>query len=186
VIDGLVAALELQRDVAVAIDPDDLRMPSGCDGWTVRAVLDHSIGVTTKLAAFAAGDTDEPHAPAGDLVGSDHVVTMRTLVEHATRCWASVDLGRTCRLPFGTFTADEAAGINLFDVLAHTWDVAHVSTTQLDADDPVWDAGRRAASRVIGERRDPRHYAPELPAPPAASPMARFLAYLGRDPLSRS
>jgi hypothetical protein len=31
-------------------------------------------------------------------------------------------MARPCHLPFGTFPASVAAGINLFDVLAHTCD----------------------------------------------------------------
>jgi hypothetical protein len=34
------------------------------------------------------------------------------------------DMTRWCRMSFSTFPAGLAAGINLFDVLAHSWDIA--------------------------------------------------------------
>jgi hypothetical protein len=38
----------------------------------VRDVMNHSIGVTMKFARFAAGGSDHPRTPRGDLVGRDH------------------------------------------------------------------------------------------------------------------
>ena len=87
---------------------------------------------------------------------------------------------RPCHLSFGTFPASLAAGINLFDVLAHTWDIAAATGVTLECPDELWQAGLEAAQTVIGPGRDPRQYAPELPVPAAASPRRRFLAFTGR------
>jgi hypothetical protein len=86
--------------------------------------MNHSIGVTMKFAGFAAGGSDHPRTPPGDLVGRDHRVALRSATAAARSAWASADMARPCHLPFGTFPAGLAAGINLFDVLAHTWDIA--------------------------------------------------------------
>jgi hypothetical protein len=94
--------------------------------------------------------------------------------------WTMVDGTRLCHLSFGTFSADAAAGINLFDVLAHTWDIAR-SDAPLDEDDVLWEIGLAAARRVVGPDRDANHYGPELHAAPTASAMERFLALLGRS-----
>jgi len=87
---------------------------------------------------------------------------------------------RRCHLSFGTFPADVAAGINLFDVLAHTWDIATAARVLLACRDDLWMAGLEAARKVIGPGRDARHYAEEIPVGAAASPRQRFLAFLGR------
>ena len=91
---------------------------------------------------------------------------------------ASADMERPCHLPFGTFPASLAAGINLFDVLAHTWDIAAATGV-------AWSARRSVAGgwKPPGGHRarpDPRQYAPEIPVAAAASPRQRFLAFTGR------
>ena len=125
--------------------------------------MNHSIGVTLKFADFAAGGNDHPRTPPGDLVGRDHRLALRSAAAAARAAWASADMARPCHLPFGTFPASLAAGINLFDVLAHTWDIAAATGVALECADDLWQAGLEAARAVIGPGRDPRQYAPEIP-----------------------
>jgi len=40
--------------------------------------MNHSIGVTMKFADFAAGGSDHPRTPSGDLVGRDHRLALRS------------------------------------------------------------------------------------------------------------
>jgi hypothetical protein len=93
--------------------------------------------------------------------------------------WRTADLSQTCRLPFGRFSVEEAAGLNLLDVLAHTWDMASPLGIELDDDDAVWRDGLAAAHHLIVLDRDPRHYGPAKRAM-GASPMMDFLGFLGR------
>ncbi len=84
------------------------------------------------------------------------------------------------------FSAEVAAGINLFDVLAHTHDMAVPAGISVVCPDELWDAALDAARVVIGPDRDlrhyaPDHYAPDVPAGTSASAKPRFLAYLGRS-----
>jgi uncharacterized protein (TIGR03086 family) len=142
--------------------------------------MNHSIGVTLKFADFAAGGSDYPRTPPGDLVGRDHRLALRSAAAAARAAWASADMARPCHLPFGTFPASLVARINLFDVLAHTWDIAAATGVALVCADDLWQAGLEAARTVIGPGRDPRQYAPEIPVARVASPRQRFLAFTGR------
>ena len=179
-VEGLLAALEHQVEVAAHLDTEVLGAGSRCPGWTVRQVLDHSIGVTAKFTAFAAGSTDRPRTPAGDLLGADHRRALRMAADAARAAWSSADMERACHLSFATVSADLAAGINLFDVLAHTWDVASAVGAPIACDDDLWRTGLGAARELLGTTRDPEHYGDEIHTGPTASPRTRFLAYLGR------
>ena len=106
-----------------------------------------------KFADFAAGGSDHPRTPPGDLVGRDHRLALRSAAGAARSAWASADMARPCHLPFGTFPASLAAGINLFDVLAHTWDIAAATGVALECADDLWQAGLEAAQAVIGPGR---------------------------------
>ena len=139
-------------------------------GVVVRDVLGHSVAVTTKFTEFAAGRTDRPRTPGGDLVGSDHRAALRSVADAATRAWRAADLGRSCHLPFGLFGAPEAAAINAFDVLGHTWDVAEATGQRVECPDELWMVGLDAARLAIGPDRDHTHYAAEVHTAGDATP----------------
>ena len=61
---------------------------------------------------------------------------------------------RPCHLPFGTFPASLAAGINLFDVLAHTWDIAAATGVALECADDLWQAAYTEAGWSAASFRD--------------------------------
>jgi uncharacterized protein (TIGR03086 family) len=178
-IPALAEVLLDQLDLVRRITRAQLSVASPCPGWTVRHVINHSIGVTQKFTRFAEGD-DRPSAPTGDLIGDDHVQAIECVVELAHSAWSSVDTTRHCELSFGSFSADLAAGINLFDVLAHGWDVATALGLDWDPAEDLWMCGLDAATAVIGEQRDSVHFANEMPIPLEASNRERLLAFLGR------
>ncbi len=179
-VEALLEALEVQIDVVARIEPAELGRPSPCPGWSLRDVLNHSIGVTRTFAAFASGVTDEPRTPEGDLLGGDPRAASGAAASVARAAWERADRNRTCRLRFGTFSSDQAAGINLFDVLAHTWDLASPLGIPIDCPDRLWNAALAAVDVVVRDGRDPVHYGPEIPSPPGTPPMVRFLHATGR------
>lgn len=179
-VEGLREALRLQVETVRHIGDKDLQAPSRSCGWSIGQVLQHSLGVTRKFTDFAAGRTNRPHAPTGDLLTPDHRSAFERAAMNADEAWRRTDMTRACHLAFGTFSASAAAGINLFDVLAHTWDVAEPIRLSFPCPDELWDAGLRAAKGVIGSNRDPTHYGPRLSTSVDAGPRERFLAYLGR------
>ena len=179
---ALAEALEAQVALGGAIEEADLALPSRCQGWRVRNVLNHSIAVTLKFAAFARGVTDSPRTPKGDHLGGDHRSALRNAATAAQAAWRHADLERVCSLPFGSYSASTAAGINLFDVLAHSWDVAAPSGNSLPISDHLWEKGLSAARAVIGANRDLGHFGSPIVVD-GASPREEFLAFLGRiDP----
>lgn len=178
---ALIEALAAVRDHAARFPRSALDLETPDPGWSVRDVLGHVVGVTVKFAEFAEGVTDRPRTPRGDLLGSDHAGAVRAAARRSREAWATTDPARVCHLPFGTFPADTAAGINLFDLLGHGWDLEAATGIPFTVEDRLWAAGLAAARTVIGPHRDPEHYAPELPVPPGASPRVRLLAYLGRE-----
>jgi uncharacterized protein (TIGR03086 family) len=142
--------------------------------------MNHSVGVTLKFADFAAGTTDAPHTPPGDLIGVDYRQALRAAASASHKAWAQADMTRSCRLAFGTFSAAAAIGINLFDVLAHTWDIAIATGVDVENDDLLWTAGLVAAQLVIGHDRDATQYGPEIRVGARATARREFLAFLGR------
>jgi uncharacterized protein (TIGR03086 family) len=159
----------------------DMARPTCCSGWNVRQALNHTTATTIKFAAFAARETDAPRTPSGDLLGSDQARAFAATASTARRAWASVDRARRCRLPFGVFTAEQAAGINLFDLLSHYSDIAHAVGTAITGTAEIWQTALDAARQVVGdEDRDLDHYARAQPVAPDAPVSEQLRAYLGR------
>ena len=58
--------------------------------------MNHSIGVTMKFADFAAGGSDHPRTPRGDLVGRDHRLALRSAAGAARSAWAATGVTLEC------------------------------------------------------------------------------------------
>ena len=183
---ALGVVLDAWRGLLGQVSAADLAVATANPGWDVATVVNHAIAVTWKFGAFASGMTDRPRTPGHDFIGDDHRVAFGQVADRAMAAWRCADPHRRCYLPFGTFTADLAAGINLFDLLGHGWDIHHATGAAFSCPPAAWEAGLDAARRVIGEHRDPRHYAPEILPPPGAPPQVRLLGYLGRAPAGRT
>lgn len=180
ILQALSAAIGAWRGLLDQLTAAELTLATPNPGWNVAQIINHSIAVTCKFTAFAVGAADRPRTPDHDFIGADHRIAFSDAADQALAAWRCADPHRECHLPFGTFTAEQAAGINLFDLLAHGWDIHDTTGATFDCPDTAWNAGLDAATRTIGEHRDLRHYAPELPTPPDASAQTRFLRYLGR------
>ena len=179
---ALVEALEAQMVLVEKVENADLALASGCEGWQVRDVLNHSIAVTLKFAAFAREETCRPRTPKGDHLGDDHRAALQNAATAAQQAWQHADLTRVCHLPFGSYPAATAAGINLFDVLAHSWDISGPTGNRLSIPDHLWETGLSAAQAVIGPTRDLEQYGSPITLEDG-SPREEFLAFLGRaDP----
>lgn len=186
IVEALVLALDVQWAVGRQVPASDLVLDTPCPGWTVYDVMNHSVGITLKFTDFAAGLTDHPRSPTGDLLGGDHPTALRSAADAAQSAWASADLSRRCVLPFGTFPGELAAEINLVDVLAHTWDISTSVGVPLECDDGLWLAALGAATHVIGPDRGGGHYAPEARPTGSSTPRQRFIGSVGRSESWRS
>jgi uncharacterized protein (TIGR03086 family) len=147
-------------------------------------VLNHVVATTTKFSVFARGLTDSPRTPVGDLLGDDPLCAFERCRTSSADAWGRVDLHRACRLPFGTFPASEAAAINAFDVLVHTWDIARAVAVPFEPAPRLTHLAYRAAVRLVTpEAIAAGHYEPMAERPPlsVAPTWADVLAVTGRS-----
>ncbi len=178
--DALAKSLESQLALSRLLTSFELSLASHCPGWSTFDVLNHSIGVTMQFTEFASGVTDTPEHTDGDLIGANPRRAVENVSTASHKAWASVDPERTCVLSFGSFEALFAAGINLVEVLAHSWDMSPVAHHWFECDDEVWATGLDIAHDLIGSTRDPQRYGPQIDVAPSASIEEHFLGYLGR------
>jgi uncharacterized protein (TIGR03086 family) len=120
----LAAALGVFREVLADLSGPEFGVKTCCAPWSVYDVVNHVAAVTMKFTTFASGETDAPRSVRGDVLARDPVSGFEATAVASQLAWASVDPARQCHLPFGVFTAAEAATVNMFDVLVHGWDIA--------------------------------------------------------------
>ena len=168
--------------VIAGIDAGQLALPTPCAEWDVRAALDHLIGATWMFTLVnqdqAAGED------AGGIGDNDPRVALTNAAAANIASWqapGAFDGDRT--FPFGTFPADDAALMNLSEVVVHTWDIA----TALGADasiDPTVAEMVYAFYRPMSLDPYRAHgaYGAEITVDTAAPPADRLLALLGRRP----
>jgi uncharacterized protein (TIGR03086 family) len=173
--------------IVAQVRPDQLDLPTPCDGWSVRALLAHMVGNNHGFAAAALGARPDAAVWNGVDV-TDPVGEFPASARRVVEAFASVEplTGTFAVLGFGDVPAAQAVGMHFVDYLAHGWDVA-VSIGV----DPGLDEEACAAVLRIGAawpRDSPAIWGPDAAFGyrvdvPGDAPVAdRMLGFLGRSP----
>jgi len=160
------------------VTPDQLAGPTPCSEWTVQQLIDHMVGGTDYLLNALAGTQPQPRSSASvDYyhAGVAHVLT--GLCEPGA-------LDRTCQSPLSfEWTVGQAVAGTFMDQLIHTWDLA-TATGQDATLDPelvgVCSAMFLPDMPEMGRAGGLVGLAIAVPAD--ASPQARLLGAMGRQP----
>ena len=165
--------------VSSSIGDEDWTRPTPCADWCVAEVFDHVLSITDKFTRFANGSTDTPHGHP--LAADDRSAALAEVTAASRAAWSTVDASRLCRLPFGDFTAEEAATVNSLDVDLHTWDIARgVGFDFVIPERHLPDALSTLRRLTSPEAIEAGHYAPPTPATPD-SPQDALLIASGRS-----
>lgn len=164
--------------VAGAVRPDQLGLPTPCRDWTVQDLLDHLVGGTRYLGAALAGT--EPAAPTGTTV-EDLRTGIDACLHGLTEPGA---LTRTCASPLGfEWTVLDATAGTFMDLLIHTWDLAAATDQRRDLDPELVAACTAMFLPDMPERgRAAGIVGPAVTVADDASPQDRLLAAMGRTP----
>jgi uncharacterized protein (TIGR03086 family) len=173
--------------VVAAITPDQLDRPSPCDEWTVRDVLNHLTAGATIFAVCvhdgAMSDEQLGALMAEDNLGDDYQGAFRDASARALAAFAELGAAdRIVNLPFGTMPAGVAIDIAVFDVLVHTWDLAHATGQQLELDPETMATAYALAEQMLPGMREHGVVGPEVAVPADAPAADRLAGLAGRHP----
>ena len=184
-----VSALKMTLDGAAAkvnaIKVSDLNKPTPCQGWTLKELLNHMIGVNAMFTMSLNGQAMPAGGESPDFVGSDPSGAYKKSIEAVHAAWSKPGaLDGTIKLPFGEMPRAMAIGINIGDQTLHTWDIA--KTLGQDATLPA-----EQATAVLGglksvlsdDLRGPgKPFAPAVQVSADASVTEQLVAFSGRNP----
>lgn len=180
---NLAAALVDASRLVAALSLTNMTRPTPCVDWTVSDLVRHMIAVTSKFNDFAAGHTDSPRTVPPDVADTQLRDAWAEVSARSQVAWSGVDYRRVCHLPFGTFSAGEAAAINTFDIVIHSWDLARALGRRYSPKEPLLNLARQVAVQLVtpeaiaaGHYRQPN----DKPGPDWQS----VLAFTGRAPVN--
>ncbi|WP_406205744.1 TIGR03086 family metal-binding protein [Kitasatospora sp. NBC_01560] len=182
-------ALVLATGAVAAVDPDRLDLPTPCDGWTLRRLLEHMVGQNHGFADAARGDGDDLARWADRPLGDRPADTWRASADEVAAAFAAAGPGAVLRIPEirpGTdFPVDRAVSFHFLDLLVHAWDVATTVGHPVEVDEDLAVALLDIAGLVPADpayRATAGQFGAVVETGPGASAFDRALALLGRDP----
>jgi uncharacterized protein (TIGR03086 family) len=179
-----VAALERSYDdlgkLMTSVGTAELALPSPCEGWDVKAMLNHTLGAGWMFTLVNQGES--VGEDAGDVVGDDPNGALAKVREANLASWRGPDALQGDRTyPFGTFPAEAALLVNIGEIELHAWDLAR-ATGQDETLDPevvqvVWDFYQ---TLPMDEFRKYGAFGPVVDVPDSAPLQDRLIGFIGR------
>lgn len=177
----LAVIIPMLKHVGAAIAPGQLNNPTPCALFSVSGVLEHMTGLASAYAPAFRGDTPaDTTSSRGDtepVLAFDQA--MDALLDAVQSPGA---LQRTIETPFGPMPGSTFARLVAFDGLIHGWDLA--TSTQQPWNPPeilVAEVDAFARSAIAPEMRDGDTFAQSIEPPSDATPLARLVAFSGRN-----
>ena len=177
VVDALDQSLQHTQTVIAGVSTSDYDRPTPCEGWTVRDLLEHMVGVVAGIGAAASGTAPEPFS-----LGDDLAAQFEKIAAANVSAWRQPGvLEKIVDGPAGPMPGSVLAGINLLDTATHTWDLAKATGQDTRLPDDVARAALEASRQIISAEIRPGRFGPELAAPADANPTQELVSFLGRS-----
>jgi uncharacterized protein (TIGR03086 family) len=177
-------ALDQTATIITAVRPDQFDLPTPCDGWDVKTLLNHIVGAVTRAALIGEGADAlkiSPFAPEGT---SDWPAAYRDAADRARAAWADdAKLDALFNVPWGKVPGRGAVTGYAEEILTHGWDLAAATGQETERDPELAEFALEFVRRFIPSGgRENLPFGPAAPAPEGAGPYAQLAAWLGRTP----
>jgi uncharacterized protein (TIGR03086 family) len=180
VVDALQVTFANAHGVIAKVRTDQLDDKTPCTEWSVRDLLEHTIGVVAGMGAAIGGSGS---ARDHFTLGADPAAQFEGASAATLAGWRTPGvLDRTVDGGPGPMPGRVLAGINLLDTATHTWDIARATGQPAALPDDVARAALEAAHMIIKPEIRAGRFGPEIAAPAGASATDELVAFLGRTP----
>jgi uncharacterized protein (TIGR03086 family) len=177
-------ALDATGRIVVGIPPGRWHADTPCQGWDVRALLNHVVAGNLWAAGLAAGGTIESVGGRfdGDVLGPDPAGSYAASAAAAAAAFRRPGaLDAPCAVSYGPVPGSVYAGHRFLDVFIHGWDLAAATGQDTTLDRGLMEACRAVIEPQLELFRQAGAIGEALPAGPGATAQTRFLAALGRS-----
>lgn len=184
--ESLPAAAEAVLDVVRGVADAAFATSTPCQGFDLKALINHFIGTTTALVRVGrreALDSDDPYGAQLNHTGRDWQGELSENISELAKIWSdpaawegSVDMGG------GTMPATMIGEMVLAEIVLHGWDLARATGQVLELPESASAELRRGIEDTAAMGRKMGAYGPEVLIPEKSSEFDRALAASGRNP----
>jgi uncharacterized protein (TIGR03086 family) len=176
-------ALEETRAVVAGIDHAQWTGATPCDGWDVRALLNHLVSGNLWAAELGSGRTIEEvgNRLDGDVLGDNALASYDTSAEAAAAAFeAPGALDAPCAVSYGPVPGAVYAGHRFVDVLIHGWDLATATGQDATLDPELVDAAYMLLQDQADMVRASGMFGENIVVRAGVGPQTQLLAFIGR------
>jgi uncharacterized protein (TIGR03086 family) len=176
-----------QLDSAIDhIQPNQSNQPTPCEGFDVRALVNHILYDFRQFERMLTGV--DPGPPGADLLGNqDFSSAYRAAAESLMANWQQRGVDGTITNILGEFPATWAVGQHTTNLTVHAWDVVRATGQSTDLDPELGEQSLAwGRANLKPEFRRPGTFGPEVPVPETAPIYDRLAGWFGRDPAWRA
>src|SRR6266571_3017682 len=139
-------ALDATGRIVAGIPAGRWQADTPCDGWDVRALVNHVVSGNLWAAELAADGTIEGVGDRldGDVLGSDPAGSYAASAEAAAAVFRRPGaLEAPCAVSYGPVPGSVYAGHRFIDVFIHGWDLATATGQDAALDESMMEACRQ-------------------------------------------
>jgi len=167
------------------VKPDQMAAPTTCHDWTVRMLLNHMIGAVQAFAeGVPKGKIDNPQVdPSVDLFDDNAAAAYDAAWPGVIAAWEAADPEGATEFPWGPIPNAIASQLMLFEATVHGWDLARATGQSDTIPDELAQPVMAMAYMLFADPANRGNdFAPPVAVGDDASPTARLVAFLGRQP----
>ena len=183
IVDLHLGALESTRRFVAGVNATQWSGPTPCEGWDVRALLNHVVSGNLWAAELAGGSTiaEVGDRLDGDLLGNDPLAAYESSAKAAGEAFAAPGaLDAPCAVSYGPVPGSVYAGHRFIDVLIHGWDLAAATGQDATLDPSLVEACWAVIEPQADLLKGSGMFGTDVETVPGAGAQTRLLAALGR------
>ena len=146
-------ALSATGKIVEGVADRQMDLPTPCDGWNVRVLLNHIVGGNYWAAELAAGKTIDEVGDRldGDTLGDDPAAAYRASAAAAATAFnAPGAMDAPSAVSYGPVPGSVYCGHRIMDVVIHGWDLAKATGQDTTLDPALVEA----VSTIIAPQMD--------------------------------
>src|SRR5438874_1317271 len=176
-------ALHASGRIVDGVPADRWHAETPCQGWDVRALVNHIVSGNLWAAELAVGATIGSVGDRldGDVLGADPAKAYAASAEAAAAAFRRPGaLDAPCAVSYGPVPGSVYAGHRFIDVLIHGWDLAVATGQDSHLDPELVDACAAVIAPQADLLKGSGMFGGDIVVPPGADAQTKLLAQLGR------
>jgi uncharacterized protein (TIGR03086 family) len=174
--------------VIASIRKDQLHLPTPCDQWSVRDVINKLVASTLLFAAFGKRENGDPNLDLvnpKELIGDDPLGTFLSAAAKCREAWRSPGaLDGMATSTIGEAKARSVLNARIFDTTVLSWDISKACSVAYSIDDEQAKYVLRVANALVPAVRshNSARYKDPVSVSDDSSNFEKMISVTGRDP----